>query len=65
MRTILPKKLTRGRRLLTLYRAKTGQAINSKGPPFPSEPVIMALLFSQHKLIEWMEEQISKQRREI
>jgi len=28
--------------------------------PFPSEPVIMALLFSQHKLIERLETQLSK-----
>jgi hypothetical protein len=31
-----------------------------KGRPFPSEPVIMALLFSQHKLIEWLETQIQR-----
>jgi len=30
-------------------------AINAKGQPFPAEPVIMALLFSQHKIIEWLE----------
>jgi hypothetical protein len=28
--------------------------------PFPTEPVIMALLFSQHELIEWLEMQPSK-----
>jgi hypothetical protein len=26
-------------------------AINAKAEPFPSEPVLMALLFEQHKLI--------------
>jgi hypothetical protein len=36
------------------------KAINVKGQPFPVEPVIMALLFSQHKMIEWLEGQISK-----
>ncbi|MGB6673955.1 MAG: hypothetical protein WBE34_16105 [Candidatus Nitrosopolaris sp.] len=36
------------------------KAINAKGQPFPSEPVIMALLFSQHKMIEWLQGQISK-----
>jgi hypothetical protein len=36
------------------------KAINAKGQPFPAEPVIMALLFSQHKLIEWLEGQIFK-----
>jgi hypothetical protein len=35
------------------------KAINAKGRPFPAEPVIMAILFSQHKLIEWLEGQIS------
>jgi hypothetical protein len=39
---------------------KYAKAINAKALPFPSEPVIMALLFSQHKMIEWLEGQISK-----
>ena len=39
---------------------KYSKAINAKGRPFPTEPVIMALLFSQHKLIEWLESQICK-----
>jgi len=39
---------------------KYAKAINAKGEPFPTETVIMALLFLQHKLIEWLEEQISK-----
>jgi hypothetical protein len=34
---------------------KYAKAINAKAEPFPSEPVIMALLFSQHKMIEWLE----------
>jgi hypothetical protein len=38
------------------------KAINAKGQPFPAEPVIMALLFSQHKMIEWLQGQISKQK---
>ncbi len=29
-------------------------AINAKAEPFPSEPVIMALVFEQHKLIRWL-----------
>ncbi len=33
---------------------KYSKAINAKGRPFPAEPLIMALLFSQHKLIEWL-----------
>ena len=39
---------------------KYAKAINTKAQPFPSEPVIMTLLFSQHKMIEWLEKQISK-----
>ncbi|MDQ3984253.1 MAG: hypothetical protein M3222_03770 [Thermoproteota archaeon] len=35
-------------------------AINAKGEPFPTEPLIMALLFSQHKMIKWLTKQISK-----
>ena len=29
-------------------------AINAKGQPFPSEPLIMALLLLQHKMIDWL-----------
>ncbi len=39
---------------------KYAKAINAKAQPFPAEPVIMALFFSQHKMIEWLEGQISK-----
>jgi hypothetical protein len=39
---------------------KCAKAISAKGPPFPVEPVIMDLLFSQHKLTKWLEGQISK-----
>jgi hypothetical protein len=28
------------------------QAINAKGEPFPAESLLMALIFSQHRLIE-------------
>ena len=36
-------------------------AINAKGEPFPSEPLIMALLLlSQHKMIDRLTKQISK-----
>ena len=34
--------------------------INAKGQPFPAEPLIMALLLSQHKMIDWLTKQISK-----
>lgn len=39
---------------------KYASAVNTKGEPFPSEPLIMALLFSQHKIIEWLTEKISE-----
>ena len=38
--------------------SKYAKAINAKGQP--AEPVIMSLVFSQHKIIEWLEGQISK-----
>jgi len=41
---------------------KYAKAINANAQPFPSEAVIMALLFSQHKLIEWLQGQISKRK---
>lgn len=37
---------------------KYAKAINAKGWAFPTEPLIMALLYSQHKLIVWLEDQI-------
>src|ERR687895_1860783 len=39
---------------------KCATAINTKGEPFPTEPLIMALLLSQHKMIDWLTKQISK-----
>ncbi len=39
---------------------KYATAINAKGEPFPTEPLIMALLLSQHKMIDWLTKQISK-----
>jgi hypothetical protein len=41
---------------------KYSKAINAKGRLFPTEPLIMALLFSQHKLIDWLEARIRKPR---
>jgi hypothetical protein len=32
-------------------------AINTKIQPFPTEPLIMALLLSQHKMIDWLTDQ--------
>jgi hypothetical protein len=39
---------------------KYAAAINVKGEPFPAEPLIMALLLSQHKMIDWLTKLISK-----
>jgi hypothetical protein len=39
---------------------KYAAAINAKGQPFPAEPLIMALLLSQHKMMDWLTKQISK-----
>ena len=39
---------------------KYAMAINAKGTPFPTEPLIMALLLTQHKIISWLSEQVSK-----
>jgi hypothetical protein len=33
---------------------KYSVAINAKGEPFPAEPLIMALLLSQQKMIDWL-----------
>jgi hypothetical protein len=33
-------------------------AINAKGAPFPTEPLIMALLLLQHKMINWLSSRI-------
>ena len=35
-------------------------AITAKGEPFPSESLIMALLLSQHKIIEWLTDKTSR-----
>ena len=38
---------------------KYATAINAKGEHFPTEPLIMSLLLSQHNMIEWLSKQIS------
>lgn len=30
------------------------EAVNAKGEPFPTESLLMAVLFSQHKMICWL-----------
>ena len=39
---------------------KFALAIIAKETPFPTEPLIMALLLTQHKMISWLSEQVSK-----
>ena len=39
---------------------KYALAINVKGMPFPTEPLIMALLLTQHNMIGWLSEQVPK-----
>jgi hypothetical protein len=39
---------------------KYALAINAKETPFPTEPLIMALLLTQHKMISWLSEQVPK-----
>ena len=58
-------KLTNGRRQNIVYENvndcyKYAKTINTNGEPFPSESMIMGLLFSQHKIIEWLEGRVSK-----
>jgi hypothetical protein len=38
-------------------RQKYSLAIKAKGKPFPTEPLIMALLLAQHKMIGWLARQ--------
>ena len=42
---------------------KYSVAINAKGEPFPTEPLVMALLLSQQKMIDWLISQTSKEER--
>jgi hypothetical protein len=37
---------------------KYSLAINAKGSSFPTEPLIMALLLEQHKMINWLQKKI-------
>ena len=75
MKTFLLKRYAHGRVLQTVCPPRHekelfmkmlndcyeyASAINAKGEPFPSEPLIMALLLSQHKIIEWLTDKISR-----
>jgi hypothetical protein len=41
---------------------KYSTAINAKSELFPAESLLMALLFSQHKVIDWLSKQVSTTR---
>ena len=43
---------------------KYAVAINAKGIPFPTEPLIMALLLEQHKMINWLQTKIRISKRD-
>jgi hypothetical protein len=43
--------------LFLQMRQKYSLAIKAKGKPFPTEPLIMALLLAQHKMIGWLARQ--------
>jgi hypothetical protein len=42
--------------------SKYSIAINAKGQPFPIESLLMTLLLSQQKVIDWLLSQTSKER---
>lgn len=33
-------------------------AVNAKGEPFPAEALLMALIFQQHQMINWLVQQL-------
>jgi hypothetical protein len=43
---------------------KYALAINAKGEPFPTEPLIMALLIEQHKMINWLQRKYRSQNKD-
>jgi len=39
------------------------EAVNAKGEPFPAEALLMAVMFSQHKMIGWLISRLESARR--
>jgi hypothetical protein len=39
-----------------------GRAVNAKGEPFPTEALLMALIFSQHRMIGWLISRLGEKR---
>jgi hypothetical protein len=44
---------------------KYALAINTKETPFPTESLIMALLLTQHKMINWLSKQVLLQKMRV
>jgi hypothetical protein len=52
------------KKMLNDYCNYAGIVINAKGKYFPSEPLVIALILSQHeKMINWLIEKISEKQR--
>jgi hypothetical protein len=43
---------------------KYASAINAKGEPFPTDSLLMSLLLSQQKIIDWLSTQICDQQQQ-
>ena len=53
------------KKMLNDYCNYAGIVVNAKGKYFPSEPLVIALILSQHKkMINWLIEKISEKRDE-
>ena len=44
---------------------KYAKAINAKGDTFPSDSLLMSLLLSQHKMIDWLSAQVLDKKHRI
>ena len=50
--------------MLNDYCNYAGIVVNAKGKYFPSEPLVIALILSQHeKMINWLIEKVSEKQR--
>jgi len=52
------------KKMLNDYCNYAGIVVNAKGKYFPSEPLVIALILSQHeKMINWLIEKVSQKQR--
>ena len=52
------------KKMLNDYCNYAGIVVNAKGKYFPSEPLVIALILSQHeKMINWLIEKVSEKQR--